>query len=99
MAGRYLHIDLFVKVRMYECVYRIVLDHLKVETSGDSHKGISLTAKTLHFLALRHLHLATSKIHGWGPTTYLIKYPLRIFYKEILYAISHFVPVRMADGQ
>ena len=62
-------------------------------------QSITLTAKTLHFLALRHLHLATSKIHGWGPTTYLIKYPPRIFYEEILYATSHFVPVRMADGQ
>ena len=39
MAWRYLHIDLFVKVRVYECVYRIVLDHLEVKTSGDGHKG------------------------------------------------------------
>ena len=35
MAQGYLHVDLFVKVYVYKCVYCIVLDHLKVETSGD----------------------------------------------------------------
>ena len=38
MAWRHFHVDLFVKVRVYECVYRIVLDHLEIKTSGDGHK-------------------------------------------------------------
>ena len=44
MAWRYLYVDLFVKVHVYECVYRIVLDHLEVKPSGDSHEGAETTA-------------------------------------------------------
>ena len=44
VAWRYLHINLFVKVHVYEYVYHIVLDYLEVKPSGDSHKGIETTA-------------------------------------------------------
>ena len=29
---------------MYKYIYRIILDHLKVETSGDGHKGVEAAA-------------------------------------------------------
>ena len=44
MTRGHLHVDLLVKVCVYECVYRIVLDHLKVKTSGDSHEGAEAAA-------------------------------------------------------
>ena len=44
MAGRHLHIDLFVKVRVYEGIYGIVLNYFQVKTSGDSHESPEATS-------------------------------------------------------
>ena len=44
MTQGHLYIDLLVKVYVYECVYHIILDHLKVKTSGDGHKGVEAIA-------------------------------------------------------
>ena len=44
MTRGHLYIDLLVKVYVYKYVYRIILDHLNVKTSGDSHKGLEAAA-------------------------------------------------------